>query len=267
MVKFYQYPKQFRRDKPSIINFNRHSLGQNATQMRCLFFNLPFILYKFKDNIHLKEVWNCLKWLLRIFQIANSEVIDEAMLRELEECVSNHLESLKQLFNVNLIPKHHFMLHYANIIRMVGPLIHMSMIRFDAKHTVFKQIVRNTNNFVNINKTLATKHQQILATNKNTFCDQITHSKEKRIDLDFVKANYNRAIASHVLNSSICSEIDSFSFNSYRYERGSIILYKNQMYEIEMIMLSDSNFLFVAAQLEFLGIHEYSQSLEVTIVQ
>lgn len=37
LIKFYQYPKKFRRDKPSILNLTRSSLGQNATQMKCLF--------------------------------------------------------------------------------------------------------------------------------------------------------------------------------------------------------------------------------------
>lgn len=263
MVKFYQYPKQFRRDKPSNLNFNRQSLGQNATQMKCLFLNLPFILTKYENNIHLKKVWNCVQWLLRIFHIVYSEKVDEVMLKELEECVSNHLKSFKTHFGVDLIPKHHFIVHYANIVRMVGPLIHSSMIRFDAKHTVFKQFVRNTNNFVNINKTLAIKHQQCLAASENTFRDKITHSKEKKVDLGLIKSNFNNSIVSHVLNSSTVFEHDSFSFNSYRYERNSIISYKKELYEIEMILFTDSKPHFVAVKLEFVGVHDFSQGLEV----
>lgn len=263
MVKFHQYPKNFRRDKPSYLNFNRSNLGQNASQMRCLFLNLPFIFMKYEENVHLKKVWPCVVSLLKIFQIVYSEMIDNIMLEELKICVAEHLKMLKEFFDAKLIPKHHFMIHYANVIRMVGPLIYMSMIRFDAKHTDLKKIVRNTNNFRNINKTIAIKHQQALASSKNTFSDKITHSKEKLIDIDFIKNNYNEHILSHLRSCADSFEVNSVSFNSYKYERGSIVSHKNKLYEIEMIILTDTQYFFVVIELQFLAIHEFSQSLEV----
>lgn len=263
MVKFHQYPKHFRRDKPSILNFKRNNLGQNASQMKCLFLNFPFILMKYEKNAILMKVWPCVIALLKNFQIVYSEVIDEVMLKELKECVSLHLKLLKELFDAKLIPKHHFMTHYENIIRMVGPLLHMSMIRFDAKHTHLKKIVRNTNNFRNINKTIAFKHQQWLASSENSFCDKITHSKEKLINIDFIKKNFNEHILSHIRNSTDSFEINSLSFNAYKYERHSVVSYQNKLFEIEMVLLTDSQYFFVAFELQFLGVHEFSQSLEV----
>lgn len=262
-VKFYQYPKYFRRDKPSILNFNRHNLGQNASQMRCLFLNIPFILSKYEQNVHVKKVWPCLTYLLRVFQIVHSEFIDEPLLRDLEECVSNHLKLIKELFKVDLIPKHHFMTHYGNVIRQMGPLVHMSMMRFEAKHTFFKNVARHTNNFVNINKTLATKAQQHSASSENTFCDKITHSKEKPVNIEFIKSHFDPPILSHVLNSSNCYELNSFSFNAYKYERRSILSHQKCLYEIEMILLTDTQFFFVAKKMDLLGNHAFSQSIEV----
>lgn len=160
IVKSYQYPMYFRQDKPSILNFNRNNFGQNASQMKCLFLNFPFILSKYEHNVHLKKIWPCVTSLLDIFHIVHSTSIDNPMLEELQECVKQHLEMVVLLFEAGLIPKLHFMIHYANIIRMMGPIIYMSMIRFDAKHTDFKKFVRTTNNFMNINKTLAVKHNQ-----------------------------------------------------------------------------------------------------------
>lgn len=137
------------------------------------------------------------------------------------------------------------------------------MIRFDAKHTHLKKIVRNTNNFRNINKTIAIKHQQWLACTENSFCDKITHSKERVINIDFVKNNFNEQILSHIRNSTDSFEINSFSFNSYKYERHSVVSYQHKLYEIEMVLLTDAQYFFVASELQFLGIHEFSQSLEV----
>lgn len=252
MVKYYQYPMYFRRDKPSILNFNRSNLGQNASQMKCLFLNIPFILSKYEQNTHLKKIWPCVTTLLDIFHIVHSEVNDEPMLKDLEQCVKQHLKLIILLLEAALLPKHHFMIHYANIIRMMGPLIYMSMFRFDGKHTVFKKFVRNTNNFIIINKTLAIKHQQNLASNENSFCDKIAHSKQKEVNINFVKQNYGSHILSHIQNSTDSFEIDTFSFNSYKYKRGSVISFEKSLFEIEMILLIDTQFFFVAKKLEFL---------------
>lgn len=76
------------------------------------------------------------------------------------------------------------------------------MMRFDAKHTVFKSFVRYTNNFININKTLAVKHQQNLITQENTFCDKFSSTKEKPINIDFIKKAYGNSILSQVMSYS-----------------------------------------------------------------
>lgn len=54
-VKSYRYPMYFRRDKPSILNLKRSNLGQNASQMKCLFLNLPFILLQHEQTLICKK--------------------------------------------------------------------------------------------------------------------------------------------------------------------------------------------------------------------
>lgn len=263
MVKFHSYPKKFRRDKPSFLNFTKSNMGQNATQMKCLFLNLPFILKRYDENIHLKKVWPCVTSLLRVIHIIHTHTIDEILLNELNECISNHLELLKELFDVHLNPKHHFMLHYVYIIRLMGPLFATSMLRYEAKHKYFKNIARNTNNFMNINKTLATKHQLQLASGKNSFCDTITHTKLKAINLNFVRVNFDMTIQSHISKSPNCFEIESFTLNAYKYDRGSIILYDNRLFEVEMILYSDKKFFFISKKMDYLGLDQFTQSLKV----
>lgn len=263
MIKFYQYPKNFRRDKPSILSLTRSNLGQNATQMKCLFLNFPFIFKRFEENVHLQKVWPSVKSLLRVFQIVFSESINEILLTDLEKCVSQHLQCIKELFNVNLIPKHHFMVHYANVIRKMGPLLGTCMLRPEAKHTFFKTIARNTNNFVNINKTLAISHQQKLATNENTFRDKFHHTKPKKVNIDFIRTTFDDTVLSYFLNYLETFELESLSYNSCKFERGSIILYNRHLYEIEMVLLTSNSYFFVVSKLVFLGLDEFSQSLKV----
>lgn len=60
-------------------------------------------------------------------------------------------------------PKHHFLLHYPDLILKFGPLIHLWTMRFESKHTYFKQCARKLHNFKNLSSTLAERHQLLQA--------------------------------------------------------------------------------------------------------
>jgi hypothetical protein len=76
----------------------------------------------------------------------------------------NHHCLFKELFpEKRLIPKHHFMLHYAYVIRQTGPLISLWTMRFEGKHNYFSQLANHTKNFRNICYSLAMRHQQFSA--------------------------------------------------------------------------------------------------------
>lgn len=100
--------------------------------------------------------------MLKIVTICYSSKISETDSNELEYWVKTHLDKMIEVFGIKLKPKHHFMTHYANIIRKVGPLVHMSTLRFETKHKEFTKIAKSTNNYRNINKTLSTRYQENL---------------------------------------------------------------------------------------------------------
>lgn len=52
---------------------------------------------------------------------------------------------------------------FSNMIECFGPLVGQWTMRFEAKHSFFKEVARHTNCFKNIPLTLATKHQQMIA--------------------------------------------------------------------------------------------------------
>lgn len=70
LIKFYSYPKTFRKDKPSEIVIKKKSnhLHQNSAQIKCLLLNLPFILYKYREHPELLKVWICVQSLIEIFR-------------------------------------------------------------------------------------------------------------------------------------------------------------------------------------------------------
>ena len=55
--------------------------------------------------------------------------------------------------------KHHYLLHYVELIIHFGPLIHLWILRFESKHTFFRRCARRLHNFKNICKTVAERHQ------------------------------------------------------------------------------------------------------------
>lgn len=164
----YTYGSLENSNKPSpisVAHLKSRNLRQNASQMRCLMLNLPFIfgeelLPKITENREVKQVWKCIRYLLRIMQIVWSTVIEEEYLHQLEDTVRQFLKTYKKLFPGKRIkPKFHFMTHYANTIRATGPLKHMSTMRGEANHKKIKEFGKNARNYRNITLTLAERHQ------------------------------------------------------------------------------------------------------------
>lgn len=75
------------------------------------------------------------------------------------ECkISEHRKHYQEVFpDKKLLPKHPFLEHYPEMIKCFGPLVTLWTMRFEAKHSFFKQIVRHTKNFRNITLSLAKK--------------------------------------------------------------------------------------------------------------
>lgn len=42
-VRDFNYTASHKRNQPSLVNIDKHNLNQNASQLYCIFVNLPFI--------------------------------------------------------------------------------------------------------------------------------------------------------------------------------------------------------------------------------
>lgn len=159
MARDYNYGHLDKRNKPSLVKIGKKNVGQNASQSYCLMKYLPFIFWKYK--IHLCREWKTMETLLQILSILYSDVIHENDVDRLQKLIENHLHDLVVVFERHLIFKHHQLTHYTNCIRRSGPVKHGSMMRYEAKHRVFTRHAKNSNNFINIAKTLADRHQEL----------------------------------------------------------------------------------------------------------
>lgn len=179
-IQFHDFGFKNRKNCPSLVSMVKNNLNQNATQSKCLFQHIPYIFHKKRESV--EEIWICVQSLLRITQIAYSSSLNESDIRELENNIKLHLENVQKYFKIGLTPKHHFITHYPNIVRSMGPLVSMSMMRFESKHKTLKEMAHNTNNFINLTKTIAIKHQQISSLVIDSFRDKIACGKIIKTD-------------------------------------------------------------------------------------
>ncbi len=97
-----------------------------------------------------------------------SHVHTEESICYLDSKISEHRHRFLQVFpQEKLIPKHHYLEHYPQLIRAYGPLVFLWTMRFEAKHSLFKRIVRHTHSFLNILLSLAMKHQLMIVYNQH----------------------------------------------------------------------------------------------------
>lgn len=122
---------------------------------------LPFII---GDLIPEAEpAWLVLLDLKEIVELAVAPLHNQETIAYLDCKITEHRDRFLELFPAQLLPKHHFLEHYPQLIECFGPLVGQWTMRFEAKHSFFKKVARHTNCFKNIPFTLATKHQQMIA--------------------------------------------------------------------------------------------------------
>lgn len=224
-IRDLDYGPLSKKNKPSVIVPTKTNLGQSAVQMYCLMNNLPFIMFEFHEKIN--DAWKALETLLSIMQIIYSRRISQQNISKLMELISDHPIQIKQLFDGRLIFKHHILLHYPTVIRKMGPPIHTTMMRMEGKHKVLTDLARKTQNFRNITKTLANRHQENICNAKPSHFDKITIPKKEI--RDFKDTDEYLSIIDCLpndcnLRTGHFKELKFLEINGYRYEKGLIIV-------------------------------------------
>lgn len=246
---------------PSPICIERRNLGQNASQQKCLLHNIPFILYQHKDHPKLIEKWPCVISIFKIVRIAYSAKINESNLFALESSVSAHMEAMIECFPAeNLLLKHHYMLHYANIIRAVGPVVHMSTMRFETMHKKFTDVQRRSNNFINVSGSLASNYQKSKLFD-TPYQSQISTGKLRTLPDNWTDRYDN------VLEETF-KRVDQVFFtkwlriNNNYYRKGLILKTNDSSFcEIDEILFKNTDYFFLCHKLQHAGFDEFLFSL------
>lgn len=254
-VQSFDYGSKNASNIPSLVCLKKKNLGQNASQSICLFLHFPLILYEYRNNMKLQKVWICIESLIGIIQIVQSDTIYEKDIINLEKLIHVHLSSIQRCFNVPLIPKHHFMLHYPRIIRKMGPFTQMNMMRFEAKHKSLKNIIRNASNYTNLPIMIAKKHQEIMSQKTESFKNIIKYGKMKSLEeklLEDIRPHLEDINAEHSILLTTW-----FQNNGYKYKHGQVILHDRKIYEIDCILVVNTVVYFFCCELHLTEVNKF----------
>lgn len=262
-IRDYNYGPLFDKNKPSILGLKKHHLGQSASQSYCLILHLPFIFYDLQNK--LKLIWPILEALLQCLQIVMSTKITELDLKRLEKSIDIFLNGMITLKG-KLIPKAHFLTHYANAIRKVGPLKHMWTMRFECKHMFFTDAARLTHNFINLKKTLAYKHQEKICLTKFSVQNEIEESKKIKLfceHCDFTKYDSFLSTADKNIDFDYLFMLPFLSFNDTIYKNGLILIENFSVYEILFVLKSQNDYYFLCELYEMKAFDHSLHSIEI----
>jgi len=223
-VSKFKYKGSDADSKPCEIAENAEKLAGNASQNWCLLRLLPFHIGQHILNPISNDVWQlCLK-LRQIVDRVCAPKISKAEVACLRVLIEEYLTDRVSLFpDIPLKPKHHYLLHYPQMILNFGPLIKVWTLRFESKHSYFKECVRKIHNFKNLTQTLAERHQLLQAylLSGSLFPSEI----QPTVENDFFPETYNTQIQECTRN---------LNFSTGTTTVAQVVKYKGTVYKAGM---------------------------------
>lgn len=257
-VRDFNYGKLNSKNKPSKLRIGSENLGQNATQYHCIMIHLPFIYFDKKRELF--DVWPIMESLLNIMRISFSYEIHETDLQFLAQNINEHLSGMIRVFGITLKPKHHNLVHYARVIREMGPVRYSSMMRYESKHKFFTDTAKKINNFRNICKTLAETHQAHICSQTDSFCDVVEPSKKKCDVKKSTQFETYRFFFDQFPEFIGSTTFHFLKINGILFRKGFLIVYEQKIAEIVYVLNSNHSLGF-SLLCHFYDIVRYDSSL------
>jgi hypothetical protein len=146
------------------ITFNdieNEKLPFNAVEMKQLTLYLPLLLDHMIADKRTPH-WQLLISLIDILELSLLPEHDQETINKMKELVKIHLGLYRRLVR-DLRFKQHALVHYARAIEYVGPPLHYSALRGEAKHQEIKRILDRSKSNTNLTKTIVQKFNYKMA--------------------------------------------------------------------------------------------------------
>ncbi|KAL2095439.1 hypothetical protein ACEWY4_010158 [Coilia grayii] len=205
----------------------RKTIGGNCHENWALLRHLPFIIGHLVPDEEME--WQLLMDLKDIVELVVAPTHTDESIGYLEFKISDHRHKYQYLFpDVPLLPKHHFLEHYPQLIRAFGPLVGHWTLQFEAKHSFFKQVIRHTNCFKNVPLSLATKHQLMMSYHLNSSTyekDGLEITKASKVPVDVLKWEMAQVIEQKFSSASDIDLTKCVSYKGVTYRNGMILVH------------------------------------------
>ncbi|XP_028332484.1 uncharacterized protein LOC114481687 [Gouania willdenowi] len=232
------------------------SIGGNAHENWSLLRFLPFFI---GQRVPLDEpAWQVILDLKDLVELAVAPEHTTQSIAFLEAKICDHRYRLKEVFPaMKLLPKHHFVEHYPQMIRFFGPLVGLWTLRFEAKHSFFKKVVRHTHCFKNILLSLAVKHQFMMAyhlESATTGESGLTVSTVSTVSVDILHQDVQRVLHLKYPDIPHIQLTKNASVNGVNYREGMIVVHGSigglpEFAEVIQMIVVDNRLSFIVKEL------------------
>lgn len=227
-IQQFPYKWSDQTNRPHVIPSHfakKRTVGGNAHENWCLLRLLPLIIgLKVPED---DEVWQMLMTLKDIVELAVAPVHTEQSICYLGTLISEHRNRYLEVFpQEKLLPKHHFLEHYPELIQEFGPLAALWTMRFEAKHSFFKKIVRQTGCFRNILLSLAKKHQLMIALHlhdSNVTKSSLSVTTTQQVSVDVLKDGIKDLVQHRYPHVTVVHVANNVHFSGTNYKPGMLL--------------------------------------------
>lgn len=161
-IRSFRYSHKHNINKPVEIteqNLKNKAIIMSSAEMLLLVRHFCLIIGSFIPQED--ECWQLVILLKQIIDITTSSRVHCETYHLLDTIINEYLTLLNNQFPGKIKPKHHFLIHYARIMKLVGVLWKTNCMRYEGKHKEGKKTSQATNSRANIS-TIAIKHQLLL---------------------------------------------------------------------------------------------------------
>jgi hypothetical protein len=270
-IQYFNYGSTEVKNKPAAITklqLQRNTLHQSASQTLCL---VRYFCVMMGDLIpEGNEVWELYLLLRQIIDIATDRSLQKGCEVLLGTLVAEHHELYIRLFKEPLKPKFHHLIHYPRLVSLVGPLVHLSSMRDEAKHKEAKIAAHVTTSRRDIAFTLAFKNQL-------KFCYRLMSGKGFVSNIAFGIAKDASELATYgqflpILPDCLRANSRSVTWVKYRsiwYKKGNVLIVRitedlPQFAIIkELLIAATGTVYFIVSFIQTVGIVEHLHSYQV----
>lgn len=214
------------------------------------------------------RLWKLYKLLRKIYYLIMAPSFDKGTPEALKKIIKEHHTLFLKLKLGHLLPKHHFLLHYPLLMKLLGPLRFATSIRGEAFHSKFKRYAVVARSRKNPTYTLAMRHQLTLAkrfSDNTPLTNQFSCKYIKNIKISLLDNFESFKRFSPVDENQIVKLISWADYDGTLYRPGMIVVLDTtdklpKFGEIIFIIEHHGVVLFIVNELETLEFNDHVQA-------